>query len=41
MRTIFTIQSTEHLKSKYKLGIDYYMGQTVSRLGAKKGNLYT
>ena len=38
MRTIFTIKSTEDLKSQCKLGLDYYLGQTLSRLDAKKRN---
>ena len=32
MRIVFTIKSTEDLKSKYKPGSDYYLGQTLSRL---------
>ena len=39
MRTVFTVKSTEDLKSKYKPGSDYYLGQTLSRLEAKKRNL--
>ena len=35
----FTIKSTEYLKSNYEPGSDYYLGQTLSRLEAKKGNL--
>ena len=40
MRTIFTIKSTEDLKSQYKLELDYYLEQTLSRLEAKKKNLH-
>ena len=40
MRIVFTIKSTEDLKSQYKLGLDYYLGQTLSRLEAKKRNLH-
>ena len=36
MKTIFTIKSTEDLKSQYKLGL----GPTLSRLEAKKRNLH-
>ena len=39
MRTVFTIKSTEDLKSKYKPGSDYYLGQTLSQLEATKRNL--
>ena len=39
MRTIITITPTEDLKSKYKPGSDYYLGQTLSQLEAKKRNL--
>ena len=40
MRTIYTFKSPEDLKSQYKLGLDYYLGQTLSRLEAKKRNLH-
>ena len=36
MKTVYTIKSTEDLKSKYKPGSDYYLGQTLSRLEAEK-----
>ena len=36
LRTIFSIKSTEDLKSKYKPGSDYYLGQTLSRLDARR-----
>ena len=39
MRTVFTIKSTEDLKSKYKPGSDYYLGQTLGRLEAMNRNL--
>ena len=39
MRTVFTIKSSEDLKIKYKPGSDSYLGQTLSRLEAKKRNL--
>ena len=39
MQTIFAINSTEDLKSKYKPGLDYYPGQTPSLLEAKKRKL--
>ena len=32
MRTVFAIKSVEDLKSKYKTGSDYNLGQTLSRL---------
>ena len=35
----FHIQSTKNLESKYQHGADYYLGQTLSRLEAKKRNL--
>ena len=38
--TIFSIKSTEDLKSKYIPGSDHYLGQTLSRLEAKKRNLH-
>ena len=38
---VFTIKSTEDLKSEYKQGSDYYLWQTLSQLEAKKGNLYS
>ena len=40
MRTVFTIKSTEDLKSKCKPGSDYYLGKTLSRLETKKRNLH-
>ena len=40
MRIIFTFKSTEDLNSQYKLGFDYYLGRTLSRLEAKKRNLH-
>ena len=36
MGTVSTIKSTEDLESKYKYGSYYYLGQTLSRLEAKK-----
>ena len=36
MRAVFTIKSTEDLKSKYKCGSDYHLGQTLSRLGVRR-----
>ena len=40
MKTVYTIKSTEDLKSEYKAGSDHYQGQTQSRLEAKKRNRY-
>ena len=39
MRTVFTIKSTKDLKLEHKPGSDYYLGQTLNRLDAKKRNL--
>ena len=39
MRTIFTVKSIEDLKSKYKPGSTYNLGQTLRRLEATKRNL--
>ena len=37
---LFMIKSSEDLKSKYKPGSDYYLGNTLSRLKAKKRNFH-
>ena len=39
IRAVFTIKSTKDLESKYKPGLDYYLGQTLGWLEAKKRNL--
>ena len=39
MQNAFAIKSSEDMKSHYKLGSDYYLGQTLSGLEVKKRNL--
>ena len=40
-RTVFTIKTTEDLKSKDKLGSDCYLEKMLSQLEAKKRNQFS
>ena len=39
MRTVFTIETNKDLAFEHKPGSDYHLGQTLSRLEAKKRNI--